>query len=386
MKKIALAIENFSRQAGGAESYGVSLACMLQDSGWEVHLFGQRWDGEPRSAVFHPINIPKTMPAWAKMIWFALRHKQLVATCDFDVVLGFGNTIQMNVYQSHGGVHRFSANRKVYAERNAVFRTVKRLLITLSPKHRARHWIESAPFRLNQRPRMVAISQMIKDDMENFFSTAKDEIEVVYNGVDTNKYNSALRQHGRGSLRKKWGISDNDVIFLFVSYELKKKGIEPLVAASAYLKKDKINNFRVIVVGGTPYPSLRRRIQKRDLNEKIIFIGRSTHIEEYYANSDVLVLPTYYDACSLVVFEAMACGLPVITTVYNGAAGMMSDGKHGYIISHPPDPTELAEKMKHLMARDIRGKMSLEAAVSGSKFSIEKNHRKMLKIFQEVAD
>jgi hypothetical protein len=64
----------------------------------------------------------------------------------------------------------------------------------------------------------------------------------------------------------------------------------------------------------------------------------------------------------------------------------MSDEKHGYIIAHPPKPTELAEKMRHLMAKDIREKMSLEAAQSGSKFSIETNHRKMLKISQEVAD
>ena len=152
MKKIALAIENFSRYAGGAESYAVSLASALVDNAWEVHLYGQTWDGEPDSAIFHQIKIPAYLPSWAKMIWFAMKHRRLIQAEGFDVVLGFGNTIYMNVYQSHGGVHKLSTSRKTYSENNTVRRLLKRLLITLSAKQWVRHWIESSPFRLYPRP------------------------------------------------------------------------------------------------------------------------------------------------------------------------------------------------------------------------------------------
>ena len=244
MKKIAFALEKFSRYAGGAESYAVSLATTLIENGWEVHLFGEAWDGEPKEAHFHEIYIPRFLPSWIKMLLFAWKHKKMTEKQHYDVVMGFGNTIYMNVYQSHGGVHQLSTARKVYAENNVIRRIVKRISILLSMKQWVRAWIESAPFRLNPRPKIVAIAHMIKKDMESFFHTNADEIEIIYNGVDTERYNSSLRQRMRGQLRAQWGVSENDIVFLFVSYDLKKKGIEPLVEAAAKLKRTGNENFK----------------------------------------------------------------------------------------------------------------------------------------------
>jgi UDP-glucose:(heptosyl)LPS alpha-1,3-glucosyltransferase len=127
-RTIALAIEHFSPYKGGAESYAVSLASTLASNGWATHLYGLSWDGEPPAALFHKISVPRILPSWIKMILFAFQHKNMVKGKDFDVVLGFGNTIYMNVYQSHGGVHRFSTSRKVYSESNSVLRLLKRML------------------------------------------------------------------------------------------------------------------------------------------------------------------------------------------------------------------------------------------------------------------
>lgn len=102
MKKIALAIEKFSRSACGAESYSVSIASALVKDGWEVHLFGRSWDGEPREANFQEVAVPNYLPSWMKMLVFALKHRSLLRNQSFDVILGFGNTLLMNVYQSHG--------------------------------------------------------------------------------------------------------------------------------------------------------------------------------------------------------------------------------------------------------------------------------------------
>ena len=385
MKKIALAMENFSRHAGGAESYVVSLATSLIENGWDVHLFGETWDNEPETAVFHKITIPKYLPAWLKMVLFALKHKMAVKNQDFDVIMGFGNTLYMNVYQSHGGVHWLSTKRKVYSEKSKIKRAIKRLIIILSLKQWVRAWIESAPFRLDPRPKIVAISQMIKEDMESFFDVNRTEIEVVYNGVDISRYNNKLRHELRGQLRKQWGIRDDQVVFLFISYDLKKKGIEPLVEAASQLKKMGNADFKVMVIGGLPYRALSKQIKTLNIEDKILFTGPVRSTEEYYANSDVFVLPTYYDACSLVVIEAMACGLPSITTTANGAAGIITEGKDGYIITHPPGAQELVKKMQLLMDYEKRQKMSQEALRTGRNYSAKKNHQEMMRLFAEVA-
>ena len=385
MKKVAFALENFSRYGGGAESYAISLATFLVKNGWEVHFFGEAWDGEPEMAIFHKITIPKYLPAWLKLILFALYHKRAVKKQNFDVILGFGNTLYMNVYQSHGGVHWLSAKRRVYSEKSDIKRAIKRLVVLLSLKQWTRAWIESAPFRLYPRPRIVAISQMIKKDMASFFKVNDEDIKVVYNGVDTDRYNQNLRHDHKGSLRRQLGIREDDVVFLFVSYDLKKKGIETLVAAVSLLKQMGNTNFRLMVVGGMPYKALSRQIKALGIEDKILFTGPVRSIEAYYANSDVFVLPTYYDACSLVVIEAMASGLPSITTTSNGAAGIINDGKNGYIISHPPRSMDLANKMKLLLNDEKRRQMSWEALCTGRQYSAEKNHQSMIRIFGEVA-
>jgi UDP-glucose:(heptosyl)LPS alpha-1,3-glucosyltransferase len=385
MKKIALALENFSRYGGGAESYAISLAAFLIKNGWEVHFFGETWDGEPEKTIFHKIAIPKYLPAWLKLILFALHHKRAVKKQHFDVILGFGNTLYMNVYQSHGGVHWLSSKRQVYSERNEIKRAIKRLIIILSLKQWARAWIESAPFRLYPRPRIVAISQMIKKDISSFFKVNDADIIVVYNGVDTSRYEQNLCFDHKGPLRRKLGIREDDVVFLFVSYELKKKGIETLVEAASRLKLMDHRDFKVVVVGGMPYKALLRQIKIHDIEDKILFTGPVRSIETYYANADAFVLPTYYDACSLVVIEAMASGLPIITTTSNGASGIINDGMEGYIISHPPRSRDLAKTMQLLLDDEKRHKMSQEALRTGLSYSEEKNHREMVRIFGEVA-
>jgi UDP-glucose:(heptosyl)LPS alpha-1,3-glucosyltransferase len=386
VKKIALAIENFSKHKGGAESYAVSLASTLVESGWETHLFGKNWDGEPHTAIFHRIKIPKLLPSWAKMILFALKHKQMVKSQAFDVILGFGNTLYMNVYQSHGGVHRFSTARKLYTEKNKILRSIKRLLIVFSLKDKVRNWIESAPFRIYPKPKIIAISLMIKEDFISFYHINEKEIKVIYNGIDTAKYNRGLKERLRSSLRQRLGISDNDMAFLFISYDLKKKGIMPLIEAAAKLKKLNFTRFKVVVVGERPYGLLLKRVKRLHLEDTIIFTGPTKTPEDYYANCDVFVLPTFYDACSLVVLEAMACGLPAITTTYNGVAGIMTNKKDGYIISHPPHSEELAEAMKALMVHERLKNMSIEASITGKKYSIKKNHNEMIRVFNEMGE
>jgi UDP-glucose:(heptosyl)LPS alpha-1,3-glucosyltransferase len=384
MKKIAFAMEKFSRYAGGAESYAVSLANTLIKNGWEVHLFAKQWDGEPQEAHFHEIHIPKFLPAWIKLLLFAWKHKKIIQNQHYDVVMGFGNTIYMNVYQSHGGVHQLSTARKVYSEKNPLLRIIKRILILLSIKQWTRAWIEAAPFRLNPKPKIIAIADMIKEDMKSFFHVDGDEIKIIYNGVDTERYNSSLRQRLRGPLRTKWGVNENDVVFLFVSYDLKKKGIEPLIGAATELKRTGNDNFKIGVIGGLPYRALAKLVEHLGIENNVVFAGRVKSIDEFYANSDVFVLPTYYDACSLVVIEAMAAGLPSITTKFNGACGIITDGKDGYIISHPPDSSELAEKMRLLMDSKKRQEMSKEATLTGQKYSAKRNHQEMMKVLDDV--
>lgn len=384
--KIAMALENFSPYAGGVESYAVELAKTLVREGWEVHLFGHSWEGEPRSAVFHPIRkLPRFVPPSLRLMNFALRHKRMVKADDFDVLLGFGNTIVMNVYQSHGGVHFLSNIRKIHGMRNPLLRFVKLLGLFLTPKYHARAWIESAPFRSPQRPVLIAISDMVRDDIAGHFRIPQEEIQLIYNGIEPTRF-SGSRDADPQVLRRQLGF-DGEVLFLFMAYDLRKKGIHALVEATAFLR-DSLGSgrFGVVVVGGLPYPSLSRLVKKRNLSKTIAFVGPTREPEAYYRACDVFVLPTFYDACSLVVFEAMAAGKPVITTIFNGASGAISDGVDGLVLSDSRDISALSHAMERFLDRKFLYAASEAARRKASLYTLENNHRKMMEIFNTFPD
>lgn len=381
--KIALAIENFSRHGGGAESYSVELAATLIREGWEVHLFGHSWDGEPAAAVFHDIpRLPKCFPPSIRLIDFALRHRRMTSQEHFDVVLGFGNTLTMNVYQSHGGVHFFSSLRKIQAISNPVLRWLKYLTVFAAPKYYARAWIESAAFRLNPKPVVVAISDMVRHDMEAHFGIDSEEIRLVYNGIDLSRF-GAVNRASREELRRNLGFQDQ-VLFLFMAYDFRKKGVRYLIEAAGALHREAgPGRFGVLIVGGQPSPALLRLVNNLQLNDIVRFLGPTKEPESFYNACDVFVLPTFYDACSLVVFEAMAAGLPAITTVFNGAAGIVTNQVDGMVINNPRDITELSTAMGFFLAPENLESASEAARKTASKYSVQENHRRMLEIFNE---
>src|SRR5208283_2606068 len=122
-----------------------------------------------------------------RILAFALRHRRMMAREEFDVVLGFGNTLVMNVYQSHGGVHFISNIRKRQAIRSSLARWLKMVVLLATPKYHDRAWIEPAPFRLSKRPVIIAISDMVRNDMADYFRINKDDIKLVYNGIDPSR-------------------------------------------------------------------------------------------------------------------------------------------------------------------------------------------------------
>lgn len=79
-------------------------------------------------------------------------------------------------------------------------------------------------------------------------------------------------------------------------------------------------------------------------------------------------------------------GLPVITTVYNGAAGIITNGLDGFVVSHPPDSAEIASKMALLLDKGFREHMAALAVQKGNEYPLTKNHEQLIRIFDEIAD
>jgi UDP-glucose:(heptosyl)LPS alpha-1,3-glucosyltransferase len=148
----------------------------------------------------------------------------------------------------------------------------------------------------------------------------------------------------------------------------------------ALLKNDRI---RLFVIGADNYRTYRRWANTNSLGDQVLFLGSKRNIEKYYAGSDIFVLPTLYDAFANVCLEAMACGLPVITTDSNGAADLILDRENGYILK-TQKADELSAIIKALEPLSERSRMGDNAAAKAACFTMEKHLSEVLKLYEII--
>jgi UDP-glucose:(heptosyl)LPS alpha-1,3-glucosyltransferase len=219
---------------------------------------------------------------------------------------------------------------------------------------------------------------MVKQDVMHWYGIPEDRIAVVYNGVDTERFHPQNRQY-REEIRRRHGIGDEFVI-LFVSNNFRMKGLVYLIRALAEIKKSDPISYKCLVLGRDRKAPYVRLAEKLGISQEVIFAGSTDEPAKYYGAADLLVHPTFYDACSLTVLEALASGLPVITTVLNGAAGTITDGQGGFVIQSPRDHQALPEKIAFFFDERRRQESRVLARRCMERFPMELNYRQMVSV------
>jgi UDP-glucose:(heptosyl)LPS alpha-1,3-glucosyltransferase len=367
---IGLAIYNFDPKKGGAERYAYDLATDLLKRGHQVYVFCAK-AVNLRGAVIAKFDTMR-FPRWLRSLSFALNHRRYVKMFPVDVMLGFGNTLLLDVYQSHGGVQRFWMEREIASYDDPKERRVKAVLLRNSLNQRIQRWIEEYPIRKGQYSRIVAISDMVKDHMKEYYRLEDDNINIVYNGVDTEKF----RPDGQKTGEK--------LKILFSAGNFRLKGLLPLLLAAGQIAKDR-KDFRVVVMGRGRKERYEDSIEQLEIKDVVTFLGEKSSPDEVYRDAHICVHPTFYDACSLTTMEAMASGLPTITTRWNGASALIAPGE-GFVIEGPEDIAGLADAIRSLFNEEARAEMGRKARLKLEGYTIERNVDLMENIFREVCD
>jgi len=162
------------------------------------------------------------------------------------------------------------------------------------------------------------------------------------------------------------------------------KGLVFLTRALAEIKRENSPSFKLLVLGRDhqdPYSGLAREV---GIFEEVIFAGSTDEPEKYYGASDLLVHPTFYDACSLTVLEALASGLPVVTTASNGASGVLCHGEEGWVVGNPKDGEELKRGIAYFFDEKRRHEASNRAREKAEIYSEKANFDRVITIFNEA--
>jgi UDP-glucose:(heptosyl)LPS alpha-1,3-glucosyltransferase len=223
----------------------------------------------------------------------------------------------------------------------------------------------------------------VADDFVRWHDVSRRQIRVVYNGVDTDRFSPQRCEPYRQPTRQALGLEPSQPLALIVAHHFRLKGVPVLLAAVARLAAEGLP-VQLAVVGGKRLAGWRRRAARLGLARTVRFLGPIDDPLPYYAAADLYVHPTIYDACSLVVLEAAACGLPVVTSRCNGAAELFQDGVDARLLDEPADVGELAAAIRGLLDEPSRQRMGAAARQTASAHSFERNVEQILEVYGEV--
>lgn len=368
--KIAILREKYDSY-GGAEVYSQNLIEHLARNGHSVHIYAIKWDGPSvESVYFHRVPAVKFDP-FLRDLTFAISSYFLLKREKFDIIQTHGKTFYQDIYRAGDGCH-IEWLRQRWQRTNLK----GKIHIILSPYNWLILLLERIIFEKHRFKKVIAISELVKRNIIQNYHIKEKDIEVIYNGVDLQKFNPRNKNLYRTEIRKLYNIPEEEFVVLLVGSGFERKGVKFLLKAVEKISKP----LTVMIVGKDS-----KRKEELIKNQRIIFCGPQKEIHKYYASVDVFVLPAIYEPFGNVHLEALASGLPVITTKLTGGAELIEDGVNGFVVDRPEDVEKIAERIICLMDKNENQRMGLNARKTAEKFSIDNHIERMVNFYLQVS-
>jgi UDP-glucose:(heptosyl)LPS alpha-1,3-glucosyltransferase len=356
---------------GGAEVYLKNLLSYLKNFA-EIHLITTSW----KNSLDLNIHQIGSTSFFLSDLTFALKVKDYLKK-HFSgkqyLAFSFDRTLSQHIYRASDGCHlRWLENRFKYLGNSPV----KKLFTKISPKHLQIKWLEKKCLELSEV--IIVNSKMVLKDYERFYGEKiTKKCKVIYNGVDLKRF-YPVNKEKKLELRKKLELPLDVPLILFVGSGYERKGLKILIKSVAMLKEGML-----IVIGKERSLNQFKRLSDLlGIKNRIKFLGARQDVASFYRAADVFVLPTVYDPFSNACLEAMACGLPVITTSANGASDLIEDGKNGFVVELPVDIEKLAQVIEICLSK--QEEMSKAARKTAENYSIERAVKEIIEVIKSA--
>ena len=351
--RIALIRQRYNPYSGTERFVARALAAAAL-SRTELTVIARTWQGEPPPAGAPTVRIvdPFHLGRWWGDVSFEKAVTELLEREHFDLVQSHERMPGCDIFRAGDGVHR-----QWLAHRGRAMTTARRILTLADPYERYLLEAERRMFTSSRLRAVICNSRMVRDDIRRHFEIDEAKLHVIYNGVDLDWFHPGLRAEYRDAMRMRLRIGAEQPVFLFVGAGFERKGVPRLLRAFATLADLRA---MLIIVGSDHSVAAAQRLASRlRCADRVRFAGAHEDVRPYYGMADCFVLPTLYDPFPNASVEAMACGLPVVTSFQSGAAELVVQGVNGYCCD-ALDLPGLAESMRQAAA--LRGDGARAAA------------------------
>ena len=371
MIKVAFVRQRYA-QDGGAERFMSRALDALRSRNVSLTLVAREWRGGEGFEVIacNPFYLGRLWRDWS----FARAVCRELGKRPFDLVQSHERIACCDIYRAGDGVHR-----EWLKQRARTLGWGGRLGLALNPYHA---YVKAAEKTMFTGPRLKAVicnSRMVRDEIKQYFHLPDDSLPVIYSGVNTADFHPDLKKH-RDSIRARHDIPSAAMLYLFVGSGFERKGMSVLLQAMAKLPE---NAFLLVVGRDKQAGRFQQRAQALGLSRRVIFAGVRQDVRPYYGAADVLILPSLYDPFPNVVLEAMASGLPVVTSLKCGAAELIEHGKNGFACD-ALDVESQAAFLRTLLDVETRRHMGLAARQTMESLTLTAMSDRLVRLYREL--
>jgi UDP-glucose:(heptosyl)LPS alpha-1,3-glucosyltransferase len=313
---------------GGVERATAGLLGALAAHGHDVHVASPGAQPVIPGVTVHRLRLPP-LPATARLVAMLVVARRAMRHGTWDVVQSHERTLGQDVYRAGEGCHRAYLATRTRPPGRA---TYHRLLLALERRV------------LERTPCLVAIARLGKAEIERLYAIPAARVHVVYNGVDLARFHPRHRATHRAAALAEAGVPAGAWVLLFVGSGFERKGLGTALTALAGLGD---RESRLLVLGkGDPAP-YRALTERLDIARRVAWLGPRRDVDRWYAAADAVVLPTHYEPFGNVHLEALASGVPVVTTTRAGGAEVIRDRVTG-AVTEPGNPGQVTLALERL--------------------------------------
>ena len=227
---------------------------------------------------------------------------------------------------------------------------------------------------------LAAVSWLTAQEIERYF--ARCDVRVIPNAVDLDSFNPDACLKRRAEARRRLQFDEQDFVLLLIGNDWKKKGVDTLLTATSLCLD---LPCKVLIVGHDDRVPYNKTICDLGLQARVRFVEPAKDVIQFYAAADTYAGPSLHDSFALPPAEAMACGLPVITTVNNGGSEMITDGVDGFLLQDPKDAAELSRRIRKLYENpEFRMDVAKKAAIAARKYDWERNAQQVREFLEHA--
>lgn len=307
---------------GGLTRDFLQIIEVCQRRGHSIDIFTMKWDNAPKN--LNVIQIPyRGLTNHRRCASFVKNLFNTIKTDEYDAIIGFNRMPNLDICYVADLCYKYIAKQQHCA------------LYCLSNRYQTYAAFENAVFSPNSKTHIMCLTETVKQQYIKYYGTPKNRFHLLPPGISKDFIAPSNAEQIRSNLRQKFHIQEQQKLILLIGSNFFLKGVDRALRALASLPEELRKNVLLWIIGKGKIRLYKWHAKKLSVTANVKFLGLQDNISELLLAADLLIHPARFEAAGMVLLEAIASGIPVLTTDTCGFAFHILRAKAGLVITSP---------------------------------------------------